>query len=115
MERETGVITTYLDWNLSFGCSNRCGYSLDKDKGRHIEGADITGYTCMEGDILAYNFNGKIAEGDFLEFSNVGAYSIMLKPPFIKEQAIILSKNNNNYNIIKNKETIEDIFSTYIY
>lgn len=81
----------------------------------NVKNADITGYTCMEDDVLAYDFSGEIAKGDILEFSNVGAYSIMLKPPFIKGQPIILSKNGNNYSVIKDNETIDYIFKTYIY
>ena len=89
--------------------------SMGKGKSLMVENADITGYTCIEDDFLAFDFNGEIAVGDFLEFSNVGAYSLMYKPPFIKGQAIILSKKGEHYSVIKNNESIDTIFSTYIY
>jgi diaminopimelate decarboxylase len=87
---------------------------LGKEKSRYVSRADITGYTCIEDDILAHDFSGDVAIGDFFEFSNVGAYSIMLKPPFIKGQPVILSKTENNeFKIIKEEETIDYIFSKY--
>lgn len=47
---------------------------------------DITGYTCMESDVLYKNYRGSIAVGDLLVFSNCGAYSYVNKPPFIRPQ-----------------------------
>lgn len=46
--------------------------------------ADIVGYTCMEDDILHRGFSGTIAVGDLIEFAQVGAYTLTLKPPFIE-------------------------------
>lgn len=88
---------------------------MGKGKRYHVESADITGYTCVDDDVLAYDFYGDIAVGDFLEFSNVGAYSMMYKPPFIKGQPVILSKKDGHFSVIKNNETIDNIFSTYIF
>lgn len=46
--------------------------------------ATLTGYTCMEDDVIHDEFNGKAAERDIFVFHNVGAYSNVLKPPFIR-------------------------------
>ncbi len=46
-------------------------------------GQDVTGYTCMERDILFTGFEQSVQSGDFLVFENVGAYSIVMAPPFI--------------------------------
>jgi len=75
--------------------------------------ADICGYTCIEDDVLASGFSGLLAQGDFLAFDNVGAYSTMYKPPFIKPQPVMLSKHGDKYSVIKREETIHDIFRTY--
>ncbi|MDR8393493.1 hypothetical protein NC796_20225 [Aliifodinibius sp. S!AR15-10] len=88
---------------------------MHKGKKYFVNSADITGYTCIEDDILAYDVSGEIAVGDFIEFSNVGAYSLMYKPPFIKGQPYILSKRNNQYITIKRDELMEDIFSLYVF
>lgn len=77
--------------------------------------ADICGYTCIEDDVLASGFNGPLSVGDFLVFDNVGSYSTMYKPPFIKGQPTILSKQGDDYVVIKREESLDDIFQTYIF
>lgn len=77
--------------------------------------ADICGYTCIEDDVLASGFNGRLAPGDFLAFDNVGSYSTMYKPPFIKAQPAMLAKRGDEYPVIKREETIDDIFQTYAF
>ena len=59
---------------------------------------DITGYTCMEDDFLYHDYSGVHTVGDYLFFSNVGAYSFVLNPPFIKlsPPIIMLEKNGNS-------------------
>lgn len=46
--------------------------------------AILSGYTCMEDDVIHDDFFGSVSEGDFFVFHNVGAYSNVLKPPFIR-------------------------------
>ena len=46
-------------------------------------------------------------------FNEVGTYSIVMKPPFIMPQVSIVEIKNSDYNILKRKETFEDIFNTY--
>lgn len=85
------------------------------DEPEHLVDADICGYTCIEEDVLASGYNGSIARGDFLAFDNVGSYSTMYKPPFIKGQPTILAKRGNDYSVVKREETIDDIFQTYVF
>jgi diaminopimelate decarboxylase len=87
--------------------------SMNAGQKHKVKNADITGYTCIEYDVLAYGISGEIAIGDYLEFNNVGAYSMMYKPPFIKGQPYILSKKENEYQVIKENETLDHIFATY--
>lgn len=51
----------------------------------------VSGFTCMEDDILHSQFSGDVAEGDYLAFYNVGAYTNVLKPPFIRLAPPILA------------------------
>lgn len=44
---------------------------------------DFVGFTCIEGDVLYHNYNGKLAQGDVIVISNCGSYSLVMKPPFI--------------------------------
>ncbi len=74
----------------------------------------VVGYTCMETDYLIKNFKGpEIKIGDFFVFSNVGAYTIVLNPPFIQPHPPIIVRKNNKYKIIRRAETFGDFFSTY--
>jgi len=74
----------------------------------------ITGYTCMEKDILRHEFNGSMNVDDYIVFNNIGAYTNVFKPPFIKAQIPIISLNeDNSINILKRAETTSDIINTY--
>ena len=75
---------------------------------------EISGYTCMENDYLYTDYYGIINQGDFLVFSNVVSYSVVIKPPFILPNfAIIELDTQNKVSLIKRKETIDDVFITY--
>lgn len=50
----------------------------------------LAGYTCMEDDIMHSGLTEAVSSGDFCVFSNVGAYSLVLKPPFIQPAPPIL-------------------------
>ncbi|MCG5495992.1 alanine racemase [Ectothiorhodospira variabilis] len=80
-----------------------------------LHDADICGYTCIEDDILATDFSGAIAPGDLLIFDNVGAYSTMYKPPFIRAQPAILGWDGTQISLVKRQEHSSDIFATYVF
>lgn len=85
--------------------------NVDKEEGPF----DIVGNTCREDDCLFSNFKGTLKKGDFLVFENVGAYTIVLKPPFIHPSPFILSyePKTDDFVVVKRRETIAEIFSTY--
>lgn len=75
---------------------------------------DIVGYTCMENDCLYRGYGGELASGDYVVFDNVGAYTNVLRPPFINPAPPILSMNKTGaWEEIRRRETAEDIFATY--
>lgn len=76
---------------------------------------DIVGYTCIEGDVLFKNYEGDLAVGDFLIFSNCGSYSIVMKPPFIMPNFPVLDICKETVEVIKREETFDDLFHTYIF
>lgn len=75
--------------------------------------ADIVGYTCIEGDVMYRGFNGRLAVGDFLVFSNCGSYSLVMKPPFIFPNFPVLDICREEVEVIKKQETFDDIFHTF--
>lgn len=77
----------------------------------------FAGYTCIESDYLYKNYSGEIAVGDFIVFSEVGSYSVVMKPPFIKPNVSIieiLDNSQTTYKVIKRRETFDDVFHTYL-
>ncbi len=56
---------------------------------------DITGSTCMEDDLMYEGYNGALAADDYLIFANVGAYTIVLNPPFMRPPPPIISIDEN--------------------
>ena len=76
---------------------------------------DIVGFTCIEGDVLQKNFNGKIAVGDYIVIGNCGSYSLVMKPPFILPNFAVLDINGENVEVIKRAETFDDLFHTFCF
>ena len=85
-------------------------YSNNKNK-RLV---NIMGYTCLEQDCLYHDMEDAVEVGSIIEFENVGGYSIVYKPPFIRPNCSIIAVSHNHENIeIKKSESFNDIFQTY--
>lgn len=81
-----------------------------------FEKIDLTGFTCLEQDVLLPAYSGKLAVGDYVVFGNVGGYSNVLKPPFIRPNCAMVAKTaDGSYQCIKKAESIEDLLRTYIF
>jgi diaminopimelate decarboxylase len=77
---------------------------------------NIVGYTCMEKDYLAHEITELLPQkGDYIIFENVGAYTIVFNPPFIKERPSIIAADQNNYFVVRKKETLRQFFNEEIY
>lgn len=76
---------------------------------------DLSGYTCIENDYLARSHPGPLAQGDFVAFSNVGSYSVVMKPPFILPNRPVLEYQalTDTFQIIKRAETFQDLFASF--
>lgn len=77
---------------------------------------DLVGYTCMEHDCLLKDYLGEVGIGDYAVFNNIGAYTIVFKPPFIRPNPPILAYDSasDEYTLARRKETTDDVFSTYL-
>jgi diaminopimelate decarboxylase len=82
---------------------------------QYYKQVDIVGYTCMEHDILFESYSGAIGRGDYAVFDNLGAYTIVMKPPFIRPAPSIISPNSSTggFDVLKRREDAADIFSTF--
>ncbi len=79
---------------------------------------DLVGYTCMEDDCLYRNYRGAPAVNDYFVFHNVGAYTIVLKPPFILPAPPILAESASapgKYEAVRRQESFEDVFAAYLF
>lgn len=85
-------------------------------KQRHYTALDMTGYTCLEQDVMRKNYTGNLAVGDYVVFGNVGGYSTVLKPPFIEPNcAMTALREDGSSRLIKRAETYDDLLQTYIF
>lgn len=74
----------------------------------------VVGATCMEDDILHRDYDGPAARGDILEFENVGAYTNVLRPPFIVPAPPMLALERGALRIVRRADTLEDIARAYV-
>lgn len=79
----------------------------------YCEDLDFGGFTCIESDYLYRGFRGELAEGDYVIFSNVGSYSVVLKPPFILPNFAVVEIVDDGLREIKSAEVFDDLFRTY--
>jgi diaminopimelate decarboxylase len=77
---------------------------------------DIGGYTCMEHDILYRGYKGYLSPGDYVMIENVGAYTNVLTPPFIRSSPPIIAFDDHcgEFRLIKRGEGFDDVFSPYV-
>jgi diaminopimelate decarboxylase len=81
--------------------------------GNEYQNVDIVGYTCIESDVLYRGYNGTLAIGDYIVFSNCGSYSIVMKPPFIMPNFAVIDICGETTELIKKAENFEDLLHTY--
>jgi len=82
---------------------------------------DLVGYTCMEHDCLHHGYESGVSIGDYAVFDNIGAYTNVMKPPFIQPSpAMIAVKTVKTaagesavFELVKQRETASDLFTTY--
>lgn len=86
----------------------------DGSKGKKV--FNIVGYTCMEKDYLASEIKDRLPmKDDYIIFENVGAYTIVFNPPFIKERPGIVAMDNMEFTAARKKETLRQFFNDEIY
>ena len=97
--------------NMPIKIIPQCG---DRDV-KSVSDARLVGFTCIETDCMYRDFSGQIAVGDLLWLEQVGAYSIVMKPPFILPNVAIIEfdRQTGQTRIIKRAETFDDVFATY--
>jgi diaminopimelate decarboxylase len=82
---------------------------------KHSEIWDVVGYTCIEDDYLSKDYLAEVSKDDFLGYSHVGSYNVVMKPPFIRPASAVLELDRNGeiLNVLREIQTIGDIFSGF--
>jgi diaminopimelate decarboxylase len=90
---------------------------IKSNNGRGRRGRyDVVGATCMEKDCLLQDIEcEEIERGDFIKIDNVGAYTIVMTPPFIHPAPPILVRDRGEYQVIRRRQEFADVFSTYTF
>lgn len=79
-----------------------------------VETFDVVGSTCMEKDILLSEIAAPLpAVGDFIRLNNVGAYTVVMTPPFINPAPAILAQESDRIVCVRRRQTLEDVFAGY--
>lgn len=75
----------------------------------------ISGFTCIESDILSDSLSATLETGDVLAYGNVGSYSVVMRPPFILPSCPVLMANieSSGYDVIKSRQSNEDVFDLF--
>lgn len=74
----------------------------------------VVGATCMEKDCLLHEIEAPpMKRGDFLRIGNVGAYSMVLTPPFIHPAPAILVRGRQGWTPVRRRQEFGDFFGTY--
>jgi diaminopimelate decarboxylase len=75
---------------------------------------DVVGYTCMEHDCLYRGYRGALRPGDFVVFENVGAYTVVMQPPFIRPApAILVWDGETSFALARRAERFDDLFGAF--
>jgi diaminopimelate decarboxylase len=96
---------------------NNNPYQIIKKKGsaQHFT-FSIVGSTCMEKDYIFAEVTDVLPDvGDFIKIDNVGAYTIVLTPPFINPAPAIVVKKSGTFKPIRSKQTLNDMFKNYAF
>ncbi len=75
----------------------------------------VTGSTCMEKDYLLRDVACDLARGDYLRIDNVGAYSIVMAPPFIHPAPAILTRGRGGLLVLRRRQTFDHLFENYLW
>ena len=85
------------------------------DTTKFFDDITISGYTCLEYDVICPKFSGNIGLGDYLVVGNCGGYTNVSKPPFIGPNCAMIELDaNGQTTLIKRIENVDDILLTYV-
>jgi diaminopimelate decarboxylase len=89
---------------------------IRKTRGKKRCTFSVVGSTCMEKDYVLTDITDLLPEvGDFMQINNVGAYTIVLIPPFINPSPAIVVGKGNKFKLIRSRQKLNDMFNNYMF
>jgi diaminopimelate decarboxylase len=89
---------------------------IRKTRGKKRRTFSIVGSTCMEKDYILTEITDLLPEvGDFIQINNVGAYTVVLTPPFINPASAIVVGRESKLKLIRSRQKLEDMFKNYVF
>ena len=77
---------------------------------------DVVGSTCMEKDILLGAVSAPLpAVGDFIRIDRIGAYTVVMTPPFINPAPAVLAQEGDAIVCVRRRQSLEDVFAGYAF
>lgn len=77
---------------------------------------DLVGYTCMDDDYIGVDQElPELAVGDVVELGNVGAYTLVFKPPFIRPMPPVYLKQDGDLELVRSEETVDQMLAGYLW
>lgn len=73
---------------------------------------DVVGDSCMEHDVLIRECPEGLAVGDVIVFDNVGAYCIVMRPPFITGAPPIIGWDGEGWRWSRRRASASDLLAT---
>lgn len=74
---------------------------------------DVAGFTCLEHDLIYRGFQAPLARGDILVTENVGAYSMVSSPDFIRTSPPVYERAGGNWLPLRYKQTVSSYLSEF--
>ncbi|MDA7676794.1 hypothetical protein N8584_02315 [bacterium] len=71
----------------------------------------MVGFTCVEGDVIAATNGHRIYRDDVILFTDVGSYSIVFKPPFIRGDLAVYQWDGEELILSRREQTAQDILA----
>jgi len=81
---------------------------------RHEPPFDVAGYTCKEDDVMYRGLELPVGQGDFLVFDNVGAYTVVLQPSFIRLTPPIIREREGELEIVRRAQSVDDLLASFV-
>jgi diaminopimelate decarboxylase len=84
--------------------------------GGEVRRYDLVGYTCMDDDVFGADVElPNLRPGDLVRFDNVGAYTWVFKPPFIRGLPAMYALEPEGYVLVRHEQGLDDFLAGYVW